>query len=86
MKEHSRAIVNSTNQTLLKAAELDEDGDEDEDEKLDQSNIVENMNDVGFGWQSLNHSWTKPLLLFPEWFYVKTPSIISRKNIYLNQG
>ena len=41
-----------------------EDGDEDEDEKLDQSKIVENTNDVGFSWQSLNHSWTKSLLLF----------------------
>ena len=56
----------STNQTLLMAAE---DGDEDEDEKLDQSKIVENTNDVGLSWQSLNHSWGKPLLLFPEWFH-----------------
>ena len=69
---------------MLMANEITE--EEDKNEKLDQLNIVENMNDVGFGWQSLNHSWTKPFLLFPEWFYVKTPSIISRKNIYLNQG
>ena len=54
-------------------AEIDE--GEDEDEKLDQSNIVENMNDVGFGWQSLNHTWTKPLLLCSEWFHVIEPSL-----------
>ena len=62
-----------TNQTLQIVAEIYE--DEDEDEMLDQSNIVENMNGVGFGWQSLNHSWTKPLLLFPEWFHVIEPSL-----------